>query len=130
MRDHDSAPFPVVLAPLRAGPDDRFTGLAFQLIGEADVYAVGLPEARTRAEPRSDPVARRRDVATFFDPAGADADRLKILDRYGVDYVIVDVARTPEFAQAIAGLAQLTRVYEDRGTRPGFGRFEVFRVNH
>ena len=22
-RDHDSAPFPVVLAPLRAGPDDR-----------------------------------------------------------------------------------------------------------
>jgi hypothetical protein len=129
MRDHDSAPFPVVLAPVRAGPSDLFTGIAFQLIGQADVYAVGLPQARTRAEPRSNPVARRRDVATFFDPDGSDAERVRILDRYGVDYVIVDVARTPQFAQAIAGLAQLTRVYEDRGTRPGFGRFEVFQVN-
>ena len=93
------------------------------------MYAVGLPEARTRAEPRSDPVARRRAVAAFFDPAGSDAERLSILDRYGVDYVIVDVARTPRFAEAIAGLAPLTRVYEDRETRPGYGRFEAYRVS-
>jgi hypothetical protein len=128
MRAHDSAPFPVVLAPVRAGPDDRFTGLAFQLIGEADVYAVALPAARTRAEPLSHPVARRHDVATFFDPASSDAQRMAILDRYGADYVMVDVARTPAFAHAIEGLPSLSRVYEDGVARPGFGRFEVFRV--
>ena len=129
MREHDGAPFPVVLAPLRAGRDDRFTGLTFQLIGLADVYAVGLPEARTRSEPRSDPVARRQDVAAFFDAGGSDAVRREILDRYGVDYVVVDVARTPRFAAAIEGLSSLTRVYQDRERRPGFGRFEVLAVN-
>jgi uncharacterized membrane protein len=128
MRDHD-APFPVVMAPLRTGPSDRFTGLAFQLIGQADVYAVALPEARTRAEPRSGPVARRRDVSAFFDAAGSDSARQAILDRYGVSYVIVDVARTPGFAQAVAGLPSLSRVYQDAATRPGFGRFEVYQVN-
>ncbi len=129
VRSHDGPPFPVVMAPLRSGPSDRFTGLAFQLIGEADVYAVGLPESRTRAEARTNPVARRRDVVAFFDPASSDRTRQQILDRYDVSYVIVDLHRTPRFARAIAGLPSLTPVYRDRAFRPGFGQYQVWAVS-
>jgi hypothetical protein len=128
MRQHDQAPFPVVMAPLRSGRDDLFTGLAFELIGEADVYAVGLPSSRTRAEARNDPERRRSDVVAFFDPATSEAARLAILDRYNVSYVVVDLKRTGRMATAISRSPFLEPVYRDRAVTARFGQFEVWRV--
>ncbi len=45
----------------------------FELVGEAPVYAVGLPEARTRAEPKIDTAGRRQDSAAVLRPGDVPA---------------------------------------------------------
>ena len=127
MRRHDGPPFPVVLAPLKNGKSDDFTGVAFNLVGLSDVYTVSLPSARTRAEPGNDPGPRRQDTNTFFSPATAPAVQAAILRRYGVRYVVLDVTRTPQAARAAARAPGLRRVYADPpGTKPD--RFVVYQV--
>jgi len=116
-----------VLAPLKNGTSDAFTGLAFNLVGMADVYTVSLPSARTRAEPGNDPLQRRRDTSTFFNPATAPAVQASILRRYGVRYVVLDLTRTRAAARAAEHAPGLRRVYTDPpGTKPD--RFAVYEV--
>jgi hypothetical protein len=70
---------PVVLA----SPD-----LSYRLVGSADVYAVAVPEVRSRAEPKNHPAQRRAAVARFLDPATGEPLRRSIADRYDVRYVV------------------------------------------
>jgi hypothetical protein len=107
LRAHDDG-FPVILAD---------PNLAYQLVGQADVYAAALEEARTRAEPKNDPAARRRAFARFFALTTPAAERTAILRRLDVDYVITDTPRRTDIASSLAGLV---RVYAD--PRPPLGR--------
>ena len=93
----------------------------FELVGEAPVYAVGLPEARTRAEPKIDTLGRREDQERFFDPATSQAEREAILAKYGVDDVLLDLQDQADVADAIESLPGTTRVYRDP-------RYEILRV--
>jgi hypothetical protein len=70
---------PVVLA----APD-----LSYRLVGSADVYAVAVPEVRSRAEPKNHPAQRRAAVARFLDPATSERARRAIADQYDVRYVV------------------------------------------
>jgi hypothetical protein len=70
---------PVVLAP----PE-----LSYRLVGAADVYAVALPEVRSRAEPKNHPAERRAAVARFLDPATSQTARRSIAAVFDVRYVI------------------------------------------
>ena len=126
MRRHDGPPFPVVLAPLANGRGNDFTGLAFNLVGQASVDAVSLPAARTRAEPGNDPAQRRSDTHAFFDPSTPPGRQREILDRYDVRYVVVDEPLTTRAAEAAAHAPGLTQVYADR---TGRDRFVVYQVN-
>ncbi|HET6848601.1 MAG TPA: hypothetical protein VFH74_07070 [Gaiellales bacterium] len=94
MREHDQAPFPVVLAEAYIG---------YQLAGEADVYPVALPLERTRGEPRNSPGARRRAVNIALAPGGSAQLRARIFDRYDVRYVVVNSDTTPRAQAALAG---------------------------
>jgi hypothetical protein len=126
MRRHDGPPFPVVLAPLANGRGNDFTGLAFNLVGQASVDAVSLPAARTRAEPGNDPAQRRSDTDAFFDPSTSPDRQREILDRYDVRYVVVDSSLTTQAAEAAANAPGLTQVYADT---TGRDRFVVYQVN-
>jgi hypothetical protein len=125
MRTHDASPFPVVLTPVKP---DKYIGIAFQLIGQADVYTVAVPEIRTRSEPRNAPLARIDAADRFFDPATSVAERAAILRRYDVRYVIVDEKRTPEKAAVVDRQPGLAVVYADDRSPRGFGRFYVWEV--
>ncbi|HEU0193839.1 MAG TPA: hypothetical protein VFQ71_06545 [Gaiellales bacterium] len=70
---------PVVLAR----PD-----LSYRLVGSADIYAVAVPEVRSRAEPKNHPAQRRAAVARFLDPSTGAGVRRAIADRYDVRYVV------------------------------------------
>jgi hypothetical protein len=102
-RRHDS-PIPVVM-----GEEHR----VFELVGEAPVYAVGLPEARTRAEPKIDTSGRRQDVQEFFAPATSEDRRLDLLSRWGVTHVLVDLHDQSDVADAIMALPGMAEVYRD-----------------
>ncbi|HVG66752.1 MAG TPA: hypothetical protein VM785_01070, partial [Gaiellales bacterium] len=102
-RKHD-VPLPVVM-----GEEHRL----FELVGEAPVYAVGLPEARTRAEPKIDTAGRRQDSQRFFDPATSQQERLDLLSRWDVTHVLVDLEDQSDVAGAIMALPGLAEVYRD-----------------
>jgi hypothetical protein len=85
--------------------------LAYRLVGFADVYAVAVPEVRSRAEPKNHPAQRRADVRRFFDPATPRPVRLAIARRYDVRYVVAESHG--------AGSAEVTR---DLAADPGFRR--------
>ena len=102
-RKHDQ-PLPVVM-----GEEHRL----FELVGEAPVYAVGLPEARTRAEPKIDTAGRRQDSQRFFDPATSQQERLDLLSRWDVTHVLIDLEDQSDVAGAIMALPGLAEVYRD-----------------
>ena len=101
---HHNQPLPVVM-----GEEHRL----FELVGEAPVYAVGLPEARTRAEPKIDTAGRRQDSERFFDPATSQQERLDLLSRWDVTHVLVDLEDQSDVADAITALPGLAEVYRD-----------------
>lgn len=101
-RRHDGAPFPVVLAETYA---------AYELVGEASVYAVALPEIRTRAEPRNQNDTRRLAVGIFFSPTARDAYRLSVVRRYDVRYVMINRSTAPQSAPALASDPDLREVF-------------------
>jgi len=107
-----SHPMPTVL-----GEEHR----VYELVGEAPVYAVALPEARTRAEPRIDTEHRRQDVAAFFDPASSQQMRDDILRRRNVDYVLVDLQTQSDVLPQLLEDPMLREVYRGR-------RFVILRV--
>jgi hypothetical protein len=102
-RHHDQ-PIPVVM-----GEEHRL----FELVGEAPVYAVGLPEARTRAEPKVDTTGRRQDAQRFFDPATSQQERLDLLRRWSVTHVLLDLQDESDVADRIMALPGLAEVYRD-----------------
>jgi hypothetical protein len=110
-RHHDQ-PIPVVM-----GEEHRL----FELVGEAPVYAVGLPEARTRAEPKIDTAGRRQDSQRFYDPATSPQERLGLLRRWDVTHVLVDLQDQSDVAGQIMALPGLAEVYRD-------GRFVILRA--
>jgi hypothetical protein len=91
--------------------------LAYRLVGFADVYAVAVPEVRSRAEPKNHPAERRAAVRRFFDPATAEPVRLSLARRYDVRYVVADSRGrgSAEVARQLAGDAAFRRV----GAVPG-----------
>ena len=101
-RRHDGAPFPVVLAEPYA---------AYELVGEASVYAVALPEVRTRAEPRNHNNTRRLAVGIFFSPDARNVYRRSVVRRYDVRYVVINGATSPRSAPALAADADLHEVF-------------------
>jgi hypothetical protein len=120
-RAHADQPPPVVL-----GEPEHL----FQLIGYVDVYAQALPEARTRAEPKSDSPERRHDVQAFFAPETTPARRRALLRRWGVDYVLVDLRhQPPDVTAEILRDPALERVYADPVDVPRrLGRFVILRT--
>jgi hypothetical protein len=101
-RRHDGAPFPVVLAEPYA---------AYELVGEASVYAVALPEVRTRAEPRNQNNTRRLAVGIFFSPAARDVYRRGVVRRYDVRYVLINRSTAPRSGPALASDPDLHEVF-------------------
>lgn len=105
-REHDQAPFPVVLAESYIG---------YQLAGEADVYPVALPLERTRGEPRNAPKARIRAVNIALSAGASAALRARIFASYHVRFVLVNAATTPRAAAALAADGDLQPVLRDGG---------------
>ena len=62
---------------------------SYRLGAYADMYAVAVPEVRTRAEPASLPDQRRHDLTAFLAAGTPEAQRDAILRKYGVDIVAV-----------------------------------------
>jgi hypothetical protein len=93
----------------------------YELVGKVPVYAVALPEARTRAEPRIDTERRRGDEAAFFDPDTSPAQRHEILTRRHVDYVLLDLRDQADVESALLAEPMLKEVYRGK-------RFVIFRV--
>lgn len=123
-RTHSSgAHMPVVLAPYDTR---RSVDVAFQLVGDAPVYVVALDPVRTRAEPLNHPQQRRDAVNAFF-AASTDAERMAIVRRYGVDYVVVDATRRPDLVAALRASPSFRLVYQDRAVAPRYDRFAVFQ---
>ena len=79
------------------------------------VYAVAMPQERTRAEPRNNHRARRRAASLFFLPATPAGPKRKILTAYDVDYVALNAAKRPRSAQALARLDELKPVLDEDG---------------
>jgi hypothetical protein len=122
------ADLPVVMADPRATRADGFSGVAYELVGRADVYVVAVTDAHNRAEPKNDPQERRRAARRFFALSTSSDERHEIAARYGVDLVVVDGKRRPGVLRSIAATPWLRRVYQDPATPPAYGRFTVFAV--
>ena len=101
-RQHDGAPFPVVLAEAYIG---------YQLAGEATVYPMALPLERARGEPRNMPVARKRAVNIALQPGTSPAARAAILDRFQVRYLLVNTKTTPTAVAALSADPGLREVF-------------------
>ena len=107
-------PLPVVLAPFAATPVNWFSGIAFELVGGAPVYAAAVSSYHSQSERRDQPRQRRRDVTTFLDPATSPAERQQILDRWHVTDVAVDLKRaSPQLVRQLDADPNLRRVHTD-----------------
>ncbi|HEY7259623.1 MAG TPA: hypothetical protein VH459_11165 [Gaiellales bacterium] len=100
--------------------------LAYRLVGFSDVYAVAVPEVRSRAEPKNDPAGRRAAVRRFLNPATAESIRRSIAALYGVRYVIAQSprARPSAVVQALAADGAFRRVGMLREGRTVYTVFE------
>jgi hypothetical protein len=129
LRAHDSN-IPVILAPYKAGTGCWYTGIAYDLVGNASVYAVAISGFHTEAEPKDHPRQRRLDVNRFLNPATSSAARDAILKRYGVNLVALDLKHTP--SSLIADLRSDPRlhvVYIDPAVQESeYVRFIIFAV--
>ncbi len=123
LQSHSRARLPVVLAPY-AEPAD---GIAYQIVGRADVYAVAISEAHSRATPRDYPQRRREDVDRFFSAASSETVRDALMARYRVDYVVFDLrSGSAQVLAALRGDSELSQVYVDpAATAPRYGRFVI-----
>ncbi len=126
--NHDKSPFPVVMAPYWAPPDE---GISYQLVGRVTAYTVGLPQDHTRATPRDQPARRRGLVISFYHPTTPEATRRQILRKQGVNYVVFPIKSwSPAVLKQLEADPQLHKVYEDPVNVPtSSGRFVIFRFN-
>ena len=74
-----SGPLPVVLAPFGARASNWYSGLAYELVGGAPVYAAAISGFHTESERLDQPARRRRDVARFLRPGTSRAERQAIM---------------------------------------------------
>lgn len=127
-KSHDKSPFPVVMAPFWAPPDE---GISYQLVGRTTVYTVGLPQDHTRATPRDQPARRRGLVLSFYHPSTPEATRREILRKEDVNYVVFPVKSwSPAVLRQLEADPYMHKVYEDPAKVPtSSGRFVVFRFN-
>jgi hypothetical protein len=117
-----------VLAPWKSTAADWYTGIAYQLVGLTDVYAVAITPQHTRANPLDNPEARRMAVTLFLDPTTREPTRRAILQRYGVNYAVIDLKTTsPRTVAALRADPTLRAVHLDPPTPPDEGRFLVFQ---
>ncbi len=84
-------PPPVVLSQFRARYVNWFSGLAYQLVGQAPVYAAAISSFHSQSERKDDPRERRKDVTRFLTGGTSVEERHRILRRWNVDYVAVDL---------------------------------------
>lgn len=125
---HQSA-IPVVLAPFSASFGDWYSGISYQLVGTATVYTVAISAYHSASELRDDPAGRRRAVSRFLSAAASEPARERILRRYHVAYVAVDLRTTaPATVAALAADPRLKSVFRDRAVTPGHCRLWVFEV--
>lgn len=103
-REHDQAPFPVVLAESYIG---------YQLSGQADIYPVAMPLDRTRGEPRNAPRVRIRAVNIALSAGASAAIRARIFASYHVRFVLVNAATTPRAVAALSADVDLQQVLRD-----------------
>ena len=107
-------PLPVVLAPFTATPVNWYSGISYDLVGGAPVYAAAISSYHTQSERLDHPQERRRDAAAFLDPATSAAERGQILDRWHVTDVAVDLKTAPPaLVRQLDADPSLTRVYTD-----------------
>jgi hypothetical protein len=122
-------PLPVVLAPFGANEVNWYSGIAYELVGAAPVYAVALSTFHTQSERKDHPRARRADVKTFLDPATSQAERHAILERWDVTHVVVDLrAGPPALLRQLDADPALRRVYEDPPSPSDYARLRVYEV--
>ena len=108
-------PLPVVLAPFAATPVNWFSGIAFELVGGAPVYAAAVSSYHSRVRaPRSAAAAAPRRRPRSSIPPPPPAERQQILDRWHVTDVAVDLKRaSPQLVRQLDADPNLRRVYTD-----------------
>ncbi len=107
-------PLPVVLAPFVARPSNYYSGLAYELVGGAPVYAAAISSFHSQAERKDQPAERRRDVARYLRKGTSQAERHQIIERWQVDYVALDLKRaSPEIVRQLDADPGLERVFTD-----------------
>ena len=124
--EHQTTPFPVVMAPFREPPLD---GIAYQLVGRANVYTVAELETHTRATPKDHPHTRRLIVLKFYSPLTTERERREIMRRQNVSYVVFSKKTQPAAVlHQLQADPTLVKVYEDPpNVRFTSGQFVVFR---
>jgi hypothetical protein len=125
--DHE---LPVVLAPFQATPANWYSGISYELVGNASVYTVAVSSYHTESEPKDHPIQRRRDVARFLNTHTTNPIRNEILAAYHVNYVAINTKTSP--APLIAALnadPELKLVYTDSATSAQEACLEVWLVN-
>ena len=126
-------PRPRQLPPGRAGPVE----VDRRRLVHRNRLPAGRPDRRlcrrdhpphTRANPLDNPEARRMAVTLFLDPTTREPTRRAILQRYGVNYVVIDLKTTsPRTVAALRADPTLRAVHLDPPTPPDEGRFLVFQ---
>ncbi len=121
---------PVVLAPYAATPADWYSGIAYELVGKAPVYAAAVSHYHSQAERKDSPAERRTDVDEFLDPATSQTRRHQILERWNVDTVALDLrTAAPGLVHALDADPTLRRAYTDSATTPPkFARLAVWTL--
>jgi hypothetical protein len=102
-------PDSVVFAPVET---------SYRVAAFAPVYVAASPPPHVADTEENRPYERQRDAIRFFAPAASgDAERLRILEEYGADWLLVD--KTRDYPRDF--VARLQPAYEDE-------RYALYRV--
>ncbi len=123
-------PLPVVLAPFGARWSNWYSGIAYELVGEAPVYAAAISGFHTESERRDQPSRRRRDVAQFLRPGTSPVVRQAIMARWHVSDVAIDLKHASRrLVRELDADPALRRVYTDPPQSDDkFARIAVWRA--
>ena len=80
------------MAPFREPPAD---GIAYQLVGRADVYTVALLETHTRATPKDHPTRAGSRCCGSTLRTTTERERREIMRRHNVSYVVFSKKTQP-----------------------------------
>jgi len=113
---------PGVIAELRAIDRDSVVfapvETSYRVAAFAPVYVAASPPPHVADTEENRPYERQRDAIRFFAPAASgDAERLRMLDAYGADWLLVD--KTRDYPRGF--VARLQPAYEDE-------RYALYRL--